>query len=100
MLGTSQTVAAVDEALDLLEPGTPIVIDPVMVAESGAVLLDDEARAALAELRIRAYRDHPEPPGGARPRAASRRGRRGPRQSAATASARRPSSSPAATATR
>jgi hydroxymethylpyrimidine/phosphomethylpyrimidine kinase len=47
MLGTEATVAAVDEALDLLEPGTPIVIDPVMVAESGAVLLDDAARAAL-----------------------------------------------------
>jgi hydroxymethylpyrimidine/phosphomethylpyrimidine kinase len=49
MLGTPETVAAVDEALDLLEAGTPIVIDPVMVAESGAVLLDDPARAALIE---------------------------------------------------
>src|SRR5881409_1335806 len=28
MLGTAETVAAVNEALDLLEPGTPIVIDP------------------------------------------------------------------------
>ena len=27
----------------------PVVVDPVMVAESGAVLLDDEARAALVE---------------------------------------------------
>ena len=45
MLGTAEIVAAVDEALDLLEPGTPVVIDPVMVAESGAVLLDDAARA-------------------------------------------------------
>jgi hydroxymethylpyrimidine/phosphomethylpyrimidine kinase len=52
MLGTAETVAAVDEALDLLEPGTPVVIDPVMVAESGAVLLDDEARAALTELLL------------------------------------------------
>ena len=52
MLGTAEIVAAVDEALDLLEPGTPIVIDPVMVAESGAVLLDDEARAALVELLL------------------------------------------------
>jgi len=33
MLGTAETVAAVDSALDLLEPGTPVVIDPVMVAE-------------------------------------------------------------------
>src|SRR6188472_3594681 len=47
MLGTSETANAVSRALDLLEPGTPIVIDPVMVAESGAVLLDEPARAAL-----------------------------------------------------
>jgi hydroxymethylpyrimidine/phosphomethylpyrimidine kinase len=47
MLGTAGIVGAVAEALDLLDPGTPIVIDPVMVAESGAVLLDDEARVAL-----------------------------------------------------
>ena len=52
MLGTRETVEAVNQALDLLEPGTPIVIDPVMVAESGAVLLDDPARAALVELLI------------------------------------------------
>ena len=50
MLGTAETVAAVVEALSLLGDA-PIVVDPVMVAESGAVLLDDEARAALvAEL--------------------------------------------------
>jgi hydroxymethylpyrimidine/phosphomethylpyrimidine kinase len=49
MLGTAETVAAVTEALGLLEPGTPIVIDPVMVAESGAALLDDAARQALVE---------------------------------------------------
>jgi hydroxymethylpyrimidine/phosphomethylpyrimidine kinase len=52
MLGTAETVRAVDAALDLLEPGTPIVIDPVMVAESGAVLLDDDARAALIDLLL------------------------------------------------
>jgi hydroxymethylpyrimidine/phosphomethylpyrimidine kinase len=52
MLGTAETVRAVDAALDLLEPGTPIVIDPVMVAESGAVLLDDAARAALVDLLL------------------------------------------------
>jgi hydroxymethylpyrimidine/phosphomethylpyrimidine kinase len=39
-------------ALDLLAPGTPVVIDPVMVAESGAVLLDDAARAAIVELLL------------------------------------------------
>ena len=49
MLGTAEIVAAVDRALDLLEPGTPVVIDPVMVAESGAVLLDDRARVALVD---------------------------------------------------
>jgi hydroxymethylpyrimidine/phosphomethylpyrimidine kinase len=52
MLGTAEIVGAVNEALDLLEPNTPIVIDPVMVAESGAVLLDDDARAALVELLL------------------------------------------------
>jgi hydroxymethylpyrimidine/phosphomethylpyrimidine kinase len=46
MLGTREIVLAVREALGLL-PGVPVVIDPVMVAESGAVLLDDPARAAL-----------------------------------------------------
>jgi hydroxymethylpyrimidine/phosphomethylpyrimidine kinase len=49
MLGTTEIVEAVEEALGLLEPGTPIVIDPVMVAESGAVLLDDPARTAIVE---------------------------------------------------
>src|SRR4051794_3131058 len=49
MLGTAATVEAVDAALDLLTAATPIVIDPVMVAESGAVLLDDAARSALVE---------------------------------------------------
>jgi hydroxymethylpyrimidine/phosphomethylpyrimidine kinase len=47
MLGTAETVHAVREALELLEPGTPIVLDPVMVSESGAVLLDEPARAAI-----------------------------------------------------
>jgi hydroxymethylpyrimidine/phosphomethylpyrimidine kinase len=49
MLGTAEVVRAVREALSLLEPGTPVVIDPVMVAESGAVLLDAAARRALVE---------------------------------------------------
>lgn len=48
MLGTAETVGAVVEALDLVGDA-PVVIDPVMVAESGAVLLDDEARTALVE---------------------------------------------------
>ena len=49
MLGTAETVMAVREALTLLAPGTPIVLDPVMVSESGAVLLDERARAAIVE---------------------------------------------------
>jgi hydroxymethylpyrimidine/phosphomethylpyrimidine kinase len=52
MLGTATTVRAVNEALDLLAPGTPVVIDPVMVSESGAVLLDDEARRAIVDLLL------------------------------------------------
>jgi len=47
MLGTAETVRAVRAALEALEGEPPIVIDPVMVSESGAVLLDDEARAAI-----------------------------------------------------
>jgi hydroxymethylpyrimidine/phosphomethylpyrimidine kinase len=46
MLGTVATVEAVAEALGYVGDA-PIVIDPVMVAESGAVLLDEEARRAL-----------------------------------------------------
>ena len=49
MLGTAETVRAVGEALDLLDPATPIVLDPVMVAESGAILLDEAAREAIVD---------------------------------------------------
>jgi hydroxymethylpyrimidine/phosphomethylpyrimidine kinase len=48
MLGTAETVDSVVEALALIEDA-PVVLDPVMVAESGAVLLDDAARTALVE---------------------------------------------------
>jgi hydroxymethylpyrimidine/phosphomethylpyrimidine kinase len=48
MLGTADTISAVSEALDLL-PGVPVVLDPVMVAESGSRLLDDGAEVALRE---------------------------------------------------
>jgi hydroxymethylpyrimidine/phosphomethylpyrimidine kinase len=48
MLGTAETVDAVVEALRLVGEA-PVVVDPVMVAESGAVLLDEDARAALVE---------------------------------------------------
>src|ERR671914_899771 len=46
MLGTAETIAAVDEALDLVGDA-PVVLDPVMVAESGARLLDEDAEDAL-----------------------------------------------------
>ena len=52
MLGTEATIDAVARALDLLEGGVPIVLDPVMVAESGAVLLAPEAREALVRLLV------------------------------------------------
>lgn len=48
MLGTTETIEAVERALELVA-GAPVVLDPVMVAESGAVLLDESARAALRE---------------------------------------------------
>jgi hydroxymethylpyrimidine/phosphomethylpyrimidine kinase len=46
MLGTSETIAAVEQALDLIGD-VPVVLDPVMVAESGARLLDEDAENAL-----------------------------------------------------
>ena len=48
MLGSAATIAAVEAALDLI-PDAPVVLDPVMVAESGAALLDDDAQQALRE---------------------------------------------------
>ncbi|MEK6277169.1 MAG: bifunctional hydroxymethylpyrimidine kinase/phosphomethylpyrimidine kinase [Actinomycetota bacterium] len=48
MLGDIKTIDAVVEALGLVGDA-PVVLDPVMVAESGAVLLAPDARAALAE---------------------------------------------------
>jgi hydroxymethylpyrimidine/phosphomethylpyrimidine kinase len=46
MLGDAETIRAVERALDLM-PGVPVVLDPVMVAESGARLLDESAEDAL-----------------------------------------------------
>jgi hydroxymethylpyrimidine/phosphomethylpyrimidine kinase len=46
MLGNAEIIGAVERALDLL-PGAPVVLDPVMVAESGARLLDEAAEDAL-----------------------------------------------------
>src|SRR3954468_21898423 len=52
MLGSVASARAVGEAFDLLAPGTPIVVDPVMVAESGSRLLDPDAQTALVELVV------------------------------------------------
>jgi hydroxymethylpyrimidine/phosphomethylpyrimidine kinase len=48
MLGDAATIEGVQQALDHAGDA-PVVVDPVMVAESGAVLLDPDARSALAE---------------------------------------------------
>jgi hydroxymethylpyrimidine/phosphomethylpyrimidine kinase len=50
MLGDRTTIEAVAQALDELPDGTPVVLDPVMVAESGAQLLDPAARDTLKRL--------------------------------------------------
>ena len=52
MLGERQIIEAVARALDELPAGTPVVLDPVMVAESGAQLLEPSAKAGLAELLL------------------------------------------------
>ena len=49
MLGSTDTVEAVRTALELVGD-VPVVLDPVMVAESGAPLLEPDARAALVAL--------------------------------------------------
>jgi len=49
MLGTADVTLAVAAAIDELPAGTPVVVDPVMVAESGARLLDPDAQRALVE---------------------------------------------------
>ena len=49
MLGTVEVTLAVARALDELLPGIPVVVDPVMVAESGARLLQPDAQRALVE---------------------------------------------------
>jgi hydroxymethylpyrimidine/phosphomethylpyrimidine kinase len=51
MLGTVETIEAVASALDLV-PDAPVVLDPVMVAESGARLLDEDAQEALTTLLL------------------------------------------------
>jgi hydroxymethylpyrimidine/phosphomethylpyrimidine kinase len=50
MLGDTPVIEAVARALDELPDNTPVVVDPVMVAESGARLLPPDAEQALIEL--------------------------------------------------
>jgi len=50
MLGSVKTVEVVSEAISEFLTGVPIVVDPVMVAESGARLLAAQAESALREL--------------------------------------------------
>jgi hydroxymethylpyrimidine/phosphomethylpyrimidine kinase len=52
MLGDLETIEAVVEALACLPDGTPVVLDPVLVAESGAELLAPPARRGLIELML------------------------------------------------
>jgi hydroxymethylpyrimidine/phosphomethylpyrimidine kinase len=52
MLGDVATIEAVAAALDALPAGTPVVHDPVMVAESGARLLAADAVDALRSLIV------------------------------------------------
>jgi hydroxymethylpyrimidine/phosphomethylpyrimidine kinase len=52
MLGDAPTIRAVAQALDELPAGTPVVLDPVMVAESGARLLAPDAEAALRDVLL------------------------------------------------
>jgi len=49
MLGTPEVTLAVAQALDELPDGTPVVVDPVMVSESGSQLLRDDAKRTLIE---------------------------------------------------
>jgi hydroxymethylpyrimidine/phosphomethylpyrimidine kinase len=51
MVGDAETIEAVARALDLV-PGAPVVLDPVMIAESGARLLDEGASDALRTLLL------------------------------------------------
>ena len=48
MLGDEATIAAVAAAIETLGD-VPVVVDPVMVSESGAALLEEGARQALVE---------------------------------------------------
>jgi hydroxymethylpyrimidine/phosphomethylpyrimidine kinase len=51
MVGSAAAIDAIAVGLTYLGVvGTPVVIDPVMVAESGAALIDEETKAALVDV--------------------------------------------------
>ncbi len=52
MLHRADVIEAVADALDQWAPDVPLVVDPVMVATSGARLLEPEAESALRRLLI------------------------------------------------
>ena len=52
MLGDVATIEAVAAALECLPGDVPVVLDPVMVSESGAQLLEPSARKRLVELLL------------------------------------------------
>ncbi len=52
MVGGVQAIHAVVAALDDLPTGTPVVLDPVMVAESGGRLLEADAEGALRAMLV------------------------------------------------
>jgi hydroxymethylpyrimidine/phosphomethylpyrimidine kinase len=49
MLGNAETIDAVVQALEIVPEHVPVVLDPVMVAESGGRLLEEEAERALRD---------------------------------------------------
>ncbi len=51
MLANREVIDAVDEALEMI-PNAAVVVDPVMIAESGARLLESRAVAALKEKMV------------------------------------------------
>ena len=77
MLADEATIEAVVDALELIDEA-PVVVDPVMIAESGATLLDPNAKAALIERILpRATRRHARTsPRPGRSRGSGRRRRR------------------------
>ena len=51
MIGTAEAIVTIGDQLDKLED-LPVVVDPVMIATSGAILLEAKAEKVLLELLI------------------------------------------------